>query len=58
MELNLRPSPVRVTTPTMRPAPAQVAATLSTASEPPFNACSKPEPSTPRTSGSLPVNSS
>jgi hypothetical protein len=35
MELNFRPSPVSVTTPTMMPAPAQVAATFSTPMEPP-----------------------
>ncbi len=34
MELNFSPSPVSVTTPTMMPAPAQVAATLSTPIEP------------------------
>src|SRR3989304_951518 len=54
MELNLRPRPVSVTTPTMMPAPAQVAATLSTASEPPSSARVNFEPSTPRTSGSRP----
>ena len=35
MLLNFRPRPVSVTTPTMMPAPAQVAATLSTPIEPP-----------------------
>src|SRR5437762_978354 len=35
--------PVIVTTPTIRPAPAQVAATFSTASEPPSSALRKPE---------------
>jgi len=35
IELNLRPRPVSVTTPTMMPAPAQVVATLSTRSSPP-----------------------
>src|SRR3990172_6885029 len=34
MALNFRPRPVSVTTPTMMPAPAQVAATLSTPVEP------------------------
>src|SRR5262249_49125657 len=43
MELNLRPRPVSVTTPTIKPAPAQVAATFSTASEPPSSALRKPE---------------
>src|SRR5690349_10761419 len=44
MELNFRPSPVSVTTPTMMPAPAQVAATFSTPTEPPSIAFTKPEP--------------
>src|SRR5574337_837890 len=48
MLLNLSPSPVSVTTPTMMPAPAQVAATLSTPSEPFCIACEKPEPSSVR----------
>src|SRR5882672_617577 len=38
MALNLRPSPVSVTTPTMIPAPAQMTATLSTPIDPPSSA--------------------
>src|SRR5688572_6886880 len=48
IELNLRPSPVSVTTPTMIPAPAQVAATFSTDIDPPFKALIKPELKKPR----------
>src|SRR6476661_6417897 len=38
MPENFRPRPVSVTTPTIRPAPAQVAPTLSTPTEPPSSA--------------------
>jgi hypothetical protein len=38
IELNFNPRPVRVTTPTIIPAAAQVAATLKTPIEPPLNA--------------------
>src|SRR5256885_14420688 len=58
MELNLRPRPVSVTTPTMMPAPAQVDATFSTPSEPPASAFTNPEFHTPRPIGSLPLNTS
>src|SRR3954469_19068958 len=58
IELNLRPSPVSVTTPTMIPAPAQVAATFSTPSEPPESALIRPEFHSPRTIGALPVSTS
>src|SRR4051812_30062151 len=44
MELNFSPSPVNVTTPTMMPAPAQVAPTLSMPIEPPSSALMKPVP--------------
>jgi hypothetical protein len=43
IELNLRPSPVSATTPTMMPAPAQVAPTLSMPIAPPSIALAKPE---------------
>src|SRR5205814_821449 len=51
IELNLRPRPVRVTVPTMMPAPAQVAATFSTPSEPPASAFTSPESHRPRPTG-------
>ena len=38
MELNLSPRPVNVTTPTIRPAAAQVTATARTPTEPAFSA--------------------
>jgi hypothetical protein len=38
IELNFNPRPVRVTTPTMTPAAAQVEATLNTPIEPPLSA--------------------
>src|SRR4051812_31016141 len=44
MVLNFRPRPVSVTTPTMRPAPAQVAATFRTPIDPPSMALMNPEP--------------
>src|SRR5207245_2628630 len=50
---NLRPRPVSVTVPTMMPAPAQVAATFSTPSEPPASAFTSPEPHRPRATGSF-----
>ena len=43
IELNLRPSPVSVTTPTISPAAAQVAATVSTPTEPASSALTRPE---------------
>ena len=43
IELNFRPRPVSVTTPTMMPAPAQVAPTLSMPSAPPSIALAKPD---------------
>src|SRR5690349_19663732 len=58
IELNLRPSPVSVTTPTMMPAPAQVAATLSTPSEPPASAFTSPEFHNPPTNGARAVKTS
>src|SRR3954467_11066320 len=58
IELNLRPRPVSVTTPTMIPAPAQVAATFSTPSEPPERALISPEFHTHLTTGALPVSTS
>src|SRR6267142_7259994 len=54
MELNFSPRPVSVTTPTISPAPAQVAATLSTAREPPSSALISPEPVMPRQMGIFP----
>src|SRR6266850_5510567 len=58
MELNFSPRPVSVTTPTMMPAPAQVAATFSTPSGPPESALMKPEFHRPRMTGALPLNTS
>src|SRR5438067_7276053 len=58
IELNLSPSPVSVTVPTMMPAPAQVAATFSTPSEPPDSAFTSPEFHRPRPIFSLPVKTS
>src|SRR6476646_6354371 len=43
MELNFSPSPVKVTTPTMMPAPADVAATFRTPMVPPSSAFTRPE---------------
>ena len=43
MELNLSPSPVNVTTPTINPAAAQVAPTLSMPTEPDSSALTSPE---------------
>src|SRR3989475_11429087 len=53
IELNLRPRPVSVTVPTMMPAPAQVAATFSTPSEPPASAFTSPELHRPRATGTF-----
>src|SRR5437667_1843673 len=53
IELNLRPRPVSVTVPTMMPAPAQVAATFSTPSEPPASAFTSPESHRPRATGTF-----
>src|SRR5215212_70526 len=58
IELNLSPRPVRVTVPTMIPAPAQVAATLSTPSEPPSSDLTRPEPQRLRTIGIRPLRRS
>src|SRR5215212_1230030 len=58
IELNLRPSPVSVTTPTMIPAPAQVAATFSTPSEPPASAFTRPEFHNPLMIGARPMSTS
>src|SRR2546426_4660573 len=56
IELNLRPRPVSVTTPTMMPAPAQVVATLSTPVEPASSALKNFDPKIPFTRGSRPRN--
>ena len=58
MELNLSPSPVSVTTPTINPAAAQVAATFNTPIEPPSMALRRPEFQMPGITGSLRVNTS
>src|SRR3954467_7834436 len=58
MELNFSPRPVSVTTPTMMPADAQVAATFSTPSEPPSSAFTSPEFQNPFSHGSRPWNHS
>src|SRR5712692_2598211 len=58
IELNLRPRPVSVTTPTMMPAPAQVVATLSTPVEPASSALKNFDPKIPFTRGSRPRNRS
>ena len=58
MELNLSPRPVSVTTPTMIPAPAQVAATLSTPIEPPSIALTSGERSRPSTKDFFPAKKS
>ena len=57
IELNFRPRPVSVTTPTMMPAPAQVAATDSTPIEPPSIALTKPDWKSFGASGRSPRNS-
>ena len=58
IELNLSPRPVSVTTPTMMPAPAQVAATLSTPIEPPSIALTKGDLKICARIGPLPRNRS
>src|SRR3954468_6599140 len=58
IELNLRPRPVRVTTPTMMPAPAHVEATFSTPSEPPRSALMKLDCRRPRAMGARPRSTS
>src|SRR5213075_424492 len=58
IELNFSPRPVSVTTPTMIPAPAHVAATFSTPSEPPESALIRPEFQKPLMIGARPVNTS
>ena len=56
MELNLRPSPVRVTVPTIKPAPAQVAAIANTPVDPEESALVRFELYSPEKIGSLPLN--
>src|SRR5437762_1828612 len=58
MVLNFRPRPVSVTTPTMTPAPAQVAATLSMPIEPPSIALANGDWNSLRATDPLPLNRS
>ena len=58
IELNFSPSPVSVTTPTISPAAAHVAATLSTPTEPAWSVLTSPEFHSPRPSGARPRRTS
>ncbi len=58
MELNLSPSPVSVTTPTMMPAEAQVMATVSTPIDPPSSDLTNPDLQKPFIHGMRPRNQS